>query len=417
MTDTDIAAEMRVVWELVLDEGLERLEVDELLSLVDVDESADGREAALEALSGPGSFFKRKGQLWVPVSRKVVEERERQTLRAAEKARESEVVLGELSRHLSGDLVREGLSPEARAALAAIRRCAIYAEPNQAAARYLAGLYPGERRPYPLVAFEMMVTLGHFGEHEDLNLLRLGVHREFEAGLEEEAVRVAARVPLLMEGREDLSNLLTIAIDDSDTVEVDDAFALEPRGNGYRLHVFISDVASAIDRESPVDVEAASRATTIYHPTTRICMLPEVLSAGALSLDAGVKRLVLDHYFELDGDFRCYDAGVKRAVATVDRRLSYEEADSLLERAESQVGELLEKCWRAGRIMFDERGEQGAIHFYPEEVKLKVRSDKIQRTLIDTFSPARRLVTELMVGAGGAAGRYLADRGVPAIFR
>ena len=417
MTERDIAAEIRVAWELILDEGEERLELGELLSLVGIDDCVGGREAVVEALGASGGFFKRKGEFWAPVSRKVVEERERQTRREAEKALAAAAVLEELSGHLAGNLTVDALSPEARAALAAIRRCAVENDANQTAKRFLGELYPGDRRPYPLVAFGMMVTLGNFEEHEDLNLLRLGARPEFEAGLEEEAVRVAARVQDLGGGREVLSHLLTVAIDDCETVEVDDALALEERSSGYRLHVFITDVAAAIDRDSAIDMEAAARATTIYHPGTRICMLPELLSAGVLSLDEGAERLVLDHYFDLDSEFRCSDAGVKRAVASVDKRLTYEEADVLLESGSGDLGALLAKSRQACRRMFDERVAQGAIHFYPEEVKLRVRGGIVERTVIDTFSPARRLVAEFMVAAGGAAGRYLADRGIPAIFR
>jgi len=278
-------------------------------------------------------------------------------------------------------------------------------------------LFPGDTRPYPAVAFQMLVSLGEFRQHEDLNLLRLGLVEDFPEEVQADAETAAGSLKPFFAGRKDLSELYTIAIDDGETVEVDDALALEVHENGYTVHVMICDVATAIRRDTRLDLEARKRAATIYHPAVRIPMLPAKLSSEALSLVPGRRRLVLDHVFHVDREHKVYHFATVPAIAVLDRRMTYEEADEALAAGTGDAGRVLDVLWTIGQQMQGERRAQGAIQFYPVETKIRVVDSRVVLKSIDTYSPVRRLVAEFMVGAGAGVGSLLSEKGVPAIFR
>jgi exoribonuclease II len=407
--------DLRTAWELLLDDGDGTSRFDDILALCGEVDSAVDRAALLVLLDTGGSLFKRKGDLYAPVSAKAVAEREEQEARARQREEQFRGQIDELRSLDAGELSVEQLSDEGRAAVLALQQCAIAEEPTAAATKLLAALFPQAAGGCHVVAFTWLVKLGVLDEHEDLFLRRLDAREEFPAEVEENARELAERVVGKAEAQPLLEGIEFVAIDDDETEEVDDAIGLEPLPDGgCRVHVVICDVASGVPRDSAVDREAAERGTTIYHPAKRIVMLPKVLAEQALSLTVGEPRLVLDHVFSVDAKGSVYDFAVRPAKVILSRRLTYEEADAeLLEKPE---GDLV-AIQRVADGLFNERITQGAVHFYPVEVKIRVVEGDVTVKPIDSFSPSRRLVSEFMVGCGGAVGRMLAEQMVTAIYR
>lgn len=409
------ALDLRIAWELLLDDADGAVPLEDILALCGDVASAADRAALLILLETGATLFKRKGEQFAPLSARIVAEREEQEARARQKVQQFQSQVEELRRLNDGELTADQLTVETRAALLAIQQCAFVEEPTGAASRFLSELFPEDQRSAHLVAFGWLVQLGLLDEHEDLFLRRMDVHEEFPPAVEENALLLAEKLAAKLDSRPLLEGIEFVAIDDDETVEVDDAIGLErlPDG-GCRVHVVICDVASGVPRDCPVDREAASRGTTIYHPTRRILMLPKVLAEGALSLAVGEPRLVLDHVFSVDAKGSVYDFAVRPAKVILDRRLTYEEADA--ELAERRDGDLA-ALQAVADGLFNERIAHGAIHFYPMEVKVRVEGGDVTVKTIDNFSSSRRLVSEFMVACGGAVGRMLAEQMVPAIFR
>src|SRR5436190_17228554 len=95
-----------------------------------------------------------------------------------------------------------------------------------------------------------------------------------------------------LEGREDLRKEFIVTIDPDDARDFDDAIHVEKIDNGgWHLGVHIADVAAYVAPASALDREARRRGNSVYLPDRVIPMLPERLSNGVCSLNAGVDRL------------------------------------------------------------------------------------------------------------------------------
>ena len=133
-------------------------------------------------------------------------------------------------------------------------------------------------------------------------------------------------------GRKDIRDLPLVTIDGEDARDFDDAVYCEALSNGrHRLVVAIADVSSYVTEESPLDLEAWRRGTSVYFPNNVIPMLPEVLSNGLCSLNPQVDRLcfVCDMEIDDNGDIDTYD--FYQAVMHSHARLTYTQVAKLIE--------------------------------------------------------------------------------------
>ena len=236
--------------------------------------------------------------------------------------------------------------------------------------------------------------------HIDVGPRRHGVPVEFS-----EEVVAARSEPVPPEGREDLTGLFTVAIDDPATFEVDDALSWEIGAQTDRLWIHIADVAAAIPLGSPLDVEARRRALTIYQPDRTIPMFPPSV-AVALSLAEGEVRPAITAALTLSKGGEVLEATLARTLVRVDRRAGYDEPAVLGESP--AIAEAL----RATRLA------DGAIALDLPEAKpafddkgrpyLKVRSP---------VGPADLLVSEAAVLFNRMVADRVAEEGIPAVFR
>ncbi len=154
------------------------------------------------------------------------------------------------------------------------------------------------------------------------SLSRRGIVRAFGKKAQKEAQAVAEARG---DGpREDLREVPAFALDDPETVEVDDALScVRGPGGEPRLLVHIADAAAAVAPGGALDLEARRRATTVYLPDARIPMLPPDLTAARLSLEEGRDREALTAEFRLApcGAPECLR--LFRSVVRVTRRLDY----------------------------------------------------------------------------------------------
>merc|ERR1719483_337147 len=103
--------------------------------------------------------------------------------------------------------------------------------------------------------------------------------------------------------RRDLTGMLSLAIDDPSTQEVDDAVSIEMlEGDKQRLWVHIADATRYITSGSALDNEAQRRLSSIYVPSGVVPMLPLSLGAGLLSLRPGVEACALSFGIMLHSD-------------------------------------------------------------------------------------------------------------------
>ena len=82
----------------------------------------------------------------------------------------------------------------------------------------------------------------------------------------------------------DLTHLKTYTIDDSKTVEIDDAISLEQVSGQNKLWIHIASPASYIEYQSGIDEKARKLVSTVYLSSNTYYMLPEALINNVFSL-------------------------------------------------------------------------------------------------------------------------------------
>ncbi|MFA9478684.1 ribonuclease R [Phycisphaerales bacterium AB-hyl4] len=298
-------------------------------------------------------------------------------------------------------------------------------------------------------------VLGESGEPEieTLSVIRAyGLAEKFDDAVVENA-RAAARefhdddVPT---DREDLTGLLTLTIDPPDARDFDDAISLRKvdeieggvkashlRGESgdeavWELGVHIADVSHFVRLDSPLDQEAYERGNSTYLPRKVIPMLPELLSNGVCSLQDGVNRFTKSAFIYYDADGRVVGQRFSRSVIHSDKRLTYLEAQALIDddlreavkhtRSEAKyprpIIQALKQMDELAKTIRKRRMSEGMIVLGLPEVELvfdeagrvvdaQPEDDAFTHTLIEMF----------MVEANEAAARLFDSLGVPMIRR
>jgi exoribonuclease-2 len=254
-----------------------------------------------------------------------------------------------------------------------------------------------------------------FAEDEDLARRRLGLREEFPV----EAMGEAAGAGLAPEGRAREEGL-ALAVDDPWTLEVDDALSLSDPGpeGGWRVLVHVADPAALVPAGGPVDREALARGVTHYFPSGRVPMLPPLLGEEAASLGGGGDRPALTFEIAVSEHGEVREVAPRLTLLARVRRLTYDEADRLLlGPGEEEEAAVLSSLAALGRARLRRRLDAGAVLLRRPELDVRVGEGGIEVRRIETASPSRLLVAEMMVLAGEAVARWLSERDLPAIYR
>ena len=134
-------------------------------------------------------------------------------------------------------------------------------------------------------AYDLLVDLGIWDKHEDTPLLRSGFPVHFtpnELRAAKEAENTTHDPDLLLRLRKDLRNHKVYTIDSASTLDIDDGVSVEvlddDDGNDAKRHrywIHIADVDRWAPRGSDLLKVAERRGTSLYLPTTTLCMFPE----------------------------------------------------------------------------------------------------------------------------------------------
>ena len=310
------------------------------------------------------------------------------------------------------------LSSEARQQLDGLLRFA--ADPEAALAPALRQLLQDVHCPPQLGDVRrLLADLGQWQRHQLRCLEGTAWSAGFSAELTAEAERLAAEAQLPQPSdaqRLDLTHQRSVTIDDADTRDVDDGLALERCPDGGRwIWIHVADPGRLVAPDSPLDLEARRRASSLYLAQGNVPMFPTCLSEGVFSLHQGQRCPSFSLAVRLEQSGAIAERRLHRAWIRPLYRLSYEDADELIEYAPPQDDDLAElhgllECRRRWRVA------QGALLMDQPEGRFRRCGEQAQLEVVEP-SPSRLMVAEAMILAGAAVADLAREANLPLPFR
>ncbi|XP_067095662.1 3'-5' exoribonuclease HELZ2 [Osmerus mordax] len=148
-----------------------------------------------------------------------------------------------------------------------------------------------------------------------------------------------------VENRMDCREFITFTIDPAHSEDLDDAISVRDLGKHYEIGVHIADVASFVAKDCSIDKYARQNGTTFYPPTKEpFYMFPKGLSTNNFSLLPDFERNVISLMVKIDKSTNSIkDSRFALSVIRSDKKLSYEEAENILQNS-TQGLNTLEGC-------------------------------------------------------------------------
>ena len=226
--------------------------------------------------------------------------------------------------------------------------------------------------------------------------------------------------------RQDLRDVQMITIDGDDAKDLDDAVSVQhlPNGN-YLLGVHIADVGHYVTEDNVLDKEALERATSIYLIDRVIPMLPQKLSNGVCSLNAGEDRLAMTCMMEVDSKGVVVAHEIFESVIHVDYRMTYKNVTKMLVEQDETLCEqykvllpMLKDMEALQGILERKRIHRGAIEFHAPESKVILdKKGKPVRIEWRESGIADKIIEEFMLCANETVAEHYFWMEVPFLYR
>lgn len=408
--------DLEMLWELARDEATDTFEPHFLAELTfGQDADDDIVSAFLRSVFNDKLFFKfREGKIKVHSPEKV-EQLKLQQLREAEKLQDIETgtqLLGRIEEQ------REQAAPYSdheERLISLLQDFYLHgSECSQADTARKIVKESGFTKPHDL--YHLFVKGGIWKPNVNLPLLRQNLPTSFstKARQRAEAILQVGNASLFDDpARSDLTELKPLTIDGATTLDFDDALSVEEQDGNFLVGIHISDVAHYVRPGDPLFQEAMDRGTSLYFPESQIPMLPRHLSQGVCSLIQDEVRAAFSHMILLSPEGEVLRVKIFPSIIRVARRLTYEDADQLIDSdPELKIFNMLRKKLR------DRRLAGGALLLPFPDVNIHVDGNgKVNVSLGKTDTPARTIISEMMILANTEAARFVSDRMAPGLFR
>lgn len=239
-----------------------------------------------------------------------------------------------------------------------------------------------------------------------------------------------------------LAPVEAFSIDDSATTEIDDALSLQGLGSGtVTVGIHIAAPGLVVAPDSPIDAVARTRLSTVYMPGHKITMLPDEV-VNAYTLEAGRPCPAVSLYVRFDeATLAVLDSRTALERVPIAHNLRHDRLDHLITEAwlngepsanaDAEITALqpslaflfrLAKHLKAQREVARGKPETFTRPDYTFKLDGVVGSEPAgdERVIISTRSrgaPLDLMVAEAMILANSTWGQWLADSGVPGIYR
>ena len=238
-----------------------------------------------------------------------------------------------------------------------------------------------------------------------------------------------------------LASVQAFSIDDSATTEIDDALSVQGIGSGViTLGIHIAAPGLAVQPGSPIDAVGRTRLSTVYMPGYKLTMLPDALVQN-YTLQAGRNCPALSLYVTLDEATLAITATLTRLEQVpIAANLRHDVLDSTFTEAFFEAAQTapppadvpwaaelvflhrLARHLKAGREVV--RGKPENFNRPDYNFKLDNPSgtepngdERVTITTRQRGAPLDLIVAEAMILANSTWGVWLAEHGVPGIYR
>jgi exoribonuclease II len=241
-----------------------------------------------------------------------------------------------------------------------------------------------------------------------------------------------------------LASVQAFSVDDSSTTEIDDALSVQGLGTGtVTVGVHIAAPGLAIQAGSPLDQVARQRLSTVYMPGHKITMLPDDV-VQAYTLLEGRDCPAVSLYVQFDEaslEVKASETRLERVPIAVNLRHDQLDAhlpEAWLEDASVQAADVPEPAQRFRselsflyRLARQLKAQREVVRGKPEnfnrpDYNFRVPTagaegptgeEPVEITVRRRGAPLDLIVAEAMILANSTWGQWLAEVGVPGIYR
>ena len=223
-----------------------------------------------------------------------------------------------------------------------------------------------------------------------------------------------------------LTEQTVVTIDPDEARDFDDAVSLDRDENGHwRLGVHIADVALFVRPGTPLDEEARRRGTSVYLPGKVLPMLPELISNGLASLQAGRPRYTKSVFVDFDPEGHITGVEFANSVVCVRARLTYGQVTQLYDRPGQQsselspeVVELLLRMRELASLLRERRRRRGVLELTISKPELRLDEQGcVCEIRFGEDQESHQVIEEFMLTANEAVAQRLAQEGVSFLRR
>ncbi|MDO5473956.1 MAG: VacB/RNase II family 3'-5' exoribonuclease, partial [Phascolarctobacterium sp.] len=286
--------------------------------------------------------------------------------------------------------------------------------------------WPQEHRKAEGKVVEILGKIGDVG----LEILSIIKQHDLPLEFPAEVIEASKKIPKNvlkdeLAGRRDLRHLPIVTIDGEDAKDLDDAVYVQQLSmDEFLLGVYIADVSYYVKEDSILDKEARERGTSVYLVDRVLPMLPERLSNGICSLNAGVDRLSMACEMHINREGKVLDYEIFPAVIHVRHRLSYNivreilAGDEALRAKYEDILPMVQLMDELREILHKKRARRGAIDFDLPEQKV-ILDDKLKPVEIvqRVHGNAESVIEEFMLAANETVAQHMFKQKWPFVYR
>ena len=275
---------------------------------------------------------------------------------------------------------------------------------------------------------EVIKILGHKND-PGVDILSIVAKYGINDTFPDKVMEQTSKIPLTIEdedfgNRRDLRDQVIFTIDGDDTKDIDDAISLKVLDNGnYELGVHIADVSYYVKEDTPLDLEAYDRGTSVYLADRVIPMLPHKLSNGICSLNENEDRFAMSCVMEIDNKGKVVSYDIFESIIRSRKKMTYKNVNKILEENIIPEGyepfaDTLIKMLDLAHILRKMKENRGYIDFGIDEAKIIVDEKGKAIDIVKRYrGEGENLIEDFMIAANETVATHIYYMNLPFVYR